>query len=112
IAVSSLAGRAIKSRSRPASQAYCGPVARMAPAASFPAAAKRADRIDKAGQNPYIPAPLPRAAGHDRLYRVCFGPAKAILLWSNAGFRVVVCSDFCEATAVGGLAIAEGWPSG
>ena len=33
-----------------------------------------------------MPAPLPRAAGHDRLDRDLCGPAKAILLWSNAGF--------------------------
>jgi hypothetical protein len=33
-----------------------------------------------------MPAPLPRAAEHDRLDRDLGGPAKAMLLWSNAGF--------------------------
>jgi hypothetical protein len=46
---------------------------------------KALERIDNPRRNPYIPAPLPRAAEQDRLDRVPGGgPVKAILLWSNA----------------------------
>ncbi len=58
-----------------------------------------------------MPAPLPRAAERVRLDRVLGGLAKAFLLWSDAGFLGAAPVSSVVA-AIGGLAIAEGWPSG